>query len=71
VVQPIDDKLVKALKEHRTLHPSRRLVFTTPKGKPERHFLAKLKAIALREWCGLRAVHIEEREVLRNGAGLQ
>ena len=45
---PIDDKLVKALKEHRTLHPSSRLVFTTKKGKPEGHFLAKLKAIALR-----------------------
>jgi integrase/recombinase XerD len=45
---PIDDKLVKALKEHHTLHPASRLVFTTKKGKPEGHFLAKLKAIALR-----------------------
>jgi integrase/recombinase XerD len=45
---PIDDKLVKALKAHRAVHPSTRLIFTTAKGKPEGHFLAKLKAIALR-----------------------
>jgi integrase/recombinase XerD len=30
------------------LHPNTRLVFTTAKGKPEGHFLAKLKAIAFR-----------------------
>jgi integrase/recombinase XerD len=45
---PLDDDLVKALLEHRATCPPRRLVFTSSNGKPEGHFLAKLKAIAFR-----------------------
>ena len=44
---PLPDFLVKALKE-RLLHSTGKLIFPTPKGKPNGHMLRQLKALAER-----------------------
>jgi integrase/recombinase XerD len=45
---PLDDKLVAALRLHWEKYHHRRLLFESPKGKPEIHFLLILKNIARR-----------------------
>ena len=45
---PIADELVAKLKAHQGAHPGQKLLFPTRKGKPDGHFLRRLKKLALR-----------------------
>jgi len=52
---PIPDALVEALKTYKVLYPNRPTIVVSSVGKPEGHFLAKLKDIVVQdvqEWIG-------------------
>lgn len=52
---PIPDSLVVALRERRREYPDARLIFTNKQGRPEGHFLRRLKRLAWR--AGLNCGH--------------
>ncbi len=59
---PLPDTLIAALKECRHKNPQARLLFSTPAGKPDGHFLRRLKMVALK--AGLNCGHCVNKQGL-------
>lgn len=60
---PLPDKLVERLKAYRKRHPQDHLIFPNATGRPEQHFLRRLKILALK--ASLNCGHCVNNKVLR------
>lgn len=60
---PLPDKLLEQLKEYRKKHSTDRLIFQNSSGRPEQHFLRRLKNLALK--AGLNCGHRVNKNGLR------